>query len=92
MRKKFPIDSWTMVQAIAAGRHRGPYPADFYGPGLVPEPTKADPGSEEKIQVLMRRAAQCQQLHHPDDPKLTSDAIDLTWVVTRRKRPKVRHR
>lgn len=35
---------------------------DFYGPGGVPEPTMARPGSEEKTLVLQQRAARGEQL------------------------------
>lgn len=44
---------------------------NFYGqPPLPDEPTDALPGSEEKIRVLMERAAKGQALFHPDDATL----------------------
>lgn len=35
--------------------------------GLPAEPTKAIPGTEEKIAVLTARAAACLDLHHDED-------------------------
>lgn len=41
---------------------------DFFGPASMPgEPTDALPGSEQKIRVLIERAARREQLFHPDD-------------------------
>ena len=40
-----------------------------------PEPTDAMPGSWEKLQVLIERAANGQELWHPDD-RLIYDETD----------------
>jgi hypothetical protein len=37
---------------------------------LPKEPTDAIPGTEEKIAILTRRAAQGEQLFHPEDMRL----------------------
>jgi hypothetical protein len=36
-------------------------------PSELPTPTKAIPGSIEKIEVLRQRVSNYQQLHHPED-------------------------
>src|SRR5215813_12982281 len=40
---------------------------DFNGPGTTPEPTRATPGSLEKIAALRERAGNRQALWHRDD-------------------------
>lgn len=40
------------------------------------EPTKALPGTAEKFQVLMARAARGVALHHPQDPKYQFDWLE----------------
>ncbi|TMQ32527.1 MAG: hypothetical protein E6K70_18025 [Planctomycetota bacterium] len=48
------------------GRRAGP--PDFYGPALPPTaPTRALPGTAEKIAVLAQRASLRQELWHPRD-------------------------
>jgi hypothetical protein len=43
-------------------------PGNFFGSApLPPVPTKAPPGSPEKIALLSQRAQQRQELFHPDD-------------------------
>lgn len=37
---------------------------------VLPEPTSAQPGSPEKIEVLKARYENGEMLHHPDDPFL----------------------
>jgi hypothetical protein len=62
--------SWALAQAIAAGRARGPMPEDFFGPGFVPaEPTRARPGSPEKVDVLAARYARRERLFDPRDAR-----------------------
>lgn len=41
----------------------------YGGYALPAEPTTAEPGSPEKIEVMGERAAARTQLHHPDDPR-----------------------
>ena len=43
---------------------------DFIGPGLRPEPTDALPGTEEKIDVMIERAANCESLTRTGDAEL----------------------
>ena len=43
---------------------------DFCGEAASPQPTKALPGTSEKIAILRQRAEQKLSLHHPEDPKL----------------------
>ena len=43
---------------------------DFFGAGQVCQPTDAEPGSEEKILVLMARAEAKQRLWHEGDRTL----------------------
>lgn len=44
----------------------------------LPRPTKAAPGTEEKIRVLAQRFARGQQLWHPND----EDCHDRVSVIT----------
>jgi hypothetical protein len=44
---------------------------NFNGPGALPMPTDAAPGSEEKVRVLMERAQNRQCLWHPEDATIT---------------------
>ena len=45
---------------------------NFNGAAPLPDfPTNAEPGSEEKIQILMARAQRRQALFHPDDATVT---------------------
>lgn len=51
---------------------------DFFGGYDLPsEPTIAPPGTEEKIQVLMQRAAQRVYLHHPCDAPMDRESRNL---------------
>lgn len=45
----------------------------------LPKPTTAEPGTEEKVLVLMARAERGEQLFHPDDPTLGAAAVP--WEV-----------
>jgi hypothetical protein len=46
---------------------------DFYGTAKLPDgPTDAEPGSDEKIELMALRYEQRRQLHHPDDRRVTS--------------------
>lgn len=49
--------------------------ADFCGPGKLPEPTTALPGTPEKIRVLRERAAAGQRLWHPLDAGVTGGRL-----------------
>jgi hypothetical protein len=50
---------------------------------LPAEPTQAQPGSEEKIQILAERAAAGIALHHPDDRRCKSfSEFDPDWECT----------
>ena len=50
---------------------------DFYGLGVLPAaPTRALPGSPEKVAILEARANRREALWHPDDAPL-----DTEWVV-----------
>jgi hypothetical protein len=52
--------------------------ADFYGVASLPsEPTRALPGSAEKVAILMERALQRQALWHPGDAPLDRESRDL---------------
>ncbi|HLW65419.1 MAG TPA: hypothetical protein VKS79_08890 [Gemmataceae bacterium] len=52
--------------------------ANFCGIAPLPEaPTVAAPGSEEKICVLMERAAKKQALWHPADASLATPAVPI---------------
>jgi hypothetical protein len=54
----------------------------FSGCGKLPaEPTKARPGSEEKILVLMARAEQGVALHHPEDCHLHGREVDIAAII-----------
>ena len=58
---------------------KSPAADDFHGEAPLPdEPTDALPGSPEKMQILIGRAALRQQLHHPDDRKLPGGLGTLT--------------
>lgn len=60
---------------------------DFDGPAETPaEPTRCEPGSEEKIAVLAARAAQGVSLHHDDDVKCGKAT---EWELHEFKAPKV---
>lgn len=51
---------------------------DFFGSLLLPTPTDAPPGSEEKMAVLAARAAAGESLFHPDDqPKI----VEPVWTA-----------
>ena len=51
---------------------------NFCGKAPLPElATTAAPGSEEKIRVLMERAAKKQALWHPGDATLASPAVPV---------------
>jgi hypothetical protein len=54
-------DSRAVVPAVRDG---------FRGRPLPPDPTRARPGSPEKVAVLHRRALAGWQLFHPDDARL----------------------
>jgi hypothetical protein len=54
--------------------HRSDVYADAVGG--EPEPTDAEPGSEEKLLVLEERCRKKQWLHHPLDRKLSPAATD----------------
>jgi hypothetical protein len=46
---------------------------DFYGQAPPPDdPTDAEPGSDEKIEIMALRYEQRRQLFHPDDRQATS--------------------
>lgn len=61
---------------------------DFVGQANLPDsPTDAQPGSEDKIQVMIRRAGLRQQLHHPRDAKIMAEAA----VPVSTSRPRVVH-
>lgn len=47
------------------------------------EPTEAEPGSEEKIQILEARAERGERLHHPDDRRIAHATLDCEpgWLV-----------
>ena len=45
------------------------------------EPTDAWPGTNEKLAVLMRRAANGEHLFHADDPRITPDAKDCPDII-----------
>ncbi|HEV3143522.1 MAG TPA: hypothetical protein VGZ47_06505 [Gemmataceae bacterium] len=52
--------------------------ANFCGAAPLPDaPTDAPPGSEEKIRVLMERAANKQALWHPGDATVAAPAVPL---------------
>ncbi|MFL5329157.1 MAG: hypothetical protein ACJ8C4_09580 [Gemmataceae bacterium] len=54
--------------------HRGV--PNFTGTRPLPEfKTAAEPGSPEKVEILIQRAAQHLQLWHPDDPTIPPDCI-----------------
>lgn len=61
------------VMAKTDGRLGHDY--DFYGPGSNCMPTKELPGSEEKIEVMAKRAAKKQKLFHPEDATRT----EFSW-------------
>jgi len=49
---------------------------DFYGSGKLPAlPTRAAPGSFEKVAVLEQRASRRETLWHPDDAPLDVDSF-----------------
>ncbi len=51
---------------------------DFYGAGAMPVgPTRALPGSQEKVQVLMDRARRRQTLWHPGDAPMDAESRRL---------------
>jgi hypothetical protein len=51
---------------------------DFNGRLMLPEaPTRAQPGSPEKIAVLQQRALKRQALWHPDDAPAGAERIQL---------------
>lgn len=60
-------------------RNKGGYygPAPTYEPTSLPCPTKARPGSVEKIMVLQARVEQGQILHHADDVSCLHGRISL---------------
>ena len=50
--------------------------SDFNGKAKLPcEPTTAQPGTPEKVAILMERARLGQSLWHPDDAKLEHVAL-----------------
>lgn len=49
----------------------------------LPEPTRAEPGSAEKLAVLAARAAAGEQLFHPDDPSLSGGYGRVRVAVVR---------
>lgn len=55
-----------------------------YEPLLIPAPTEARPGSEEKVRVLQARLEAGEDLYHPDDAcivaSLESQNLMATWV------------
>ncbi len=60
--------TWATAVQIRGGMLNLPYPEDFYGPGFAPErPTRAAPGSIEKIAILTARYQNREHLHHPAD-------------------------
>ncbi len=74
---------WTCYQALDIRRRylstskfgrRGVL--DFYGSGELPEaPTRALPGSAEKVAILQQRASRRQTLWHPDDAPCGTDSV-----------------
>ena len=54
------------VRMTACGKVRGPDPPQDQPP-YPDEPTDSQPGSPEKLQVMIRRAEQGRYLYHPDD-------------------------
>jgi len=56
--------------------------ANFNGAAPEPEaPTEAPPGSEEKIRVLMERAANKEALWHPDDVTVATPDGPLVPII-----------
>jgi hypothetical protein len=49
--------------------------ADFYGKTRLPEPTRALPGSPEKVAVLEERASLGQALWHPLDARIEEGVV-----------------
>lgn len=49
---------------------------NFNGAGASPEPTRAIPGSEDKILVLMERVDKRQCLWHPRDARMDSQLLN----------------
>ena len=54
-----------------AGRFEGFWSVDDRVPIRPLRPTKALPGSLEKIEVFISRLEQGMELHHPDDTRVT---------------------
>jgi len=49
----------------------------FFQPHGTPDPTKAKPGSDEKIDVLAGRLMAGLPLWHPDDPVIETEALPM---------------
>ena len=59
-------------------------PGHFYGTTMLPpEPTRALPGTPEKVTVMAERAARRQSLFHPDDATLPDDARPVEEAAIR---------
>ena len=53
---------------------------DFYGQAsLAPTPTRAVPGTADKLVVMMSRAAHRQQVTHPFDSRYEGDTLPDQW-------------
>jgi hypothetical protein len=65
----------------------------FTGPASLPaEPTRALPGSPEKIQVLTERASRGEHLFHPQDGVIQLEVSRLEAIAFRSPRRKRRLR
>jgi hypothetical protein len=55
---------------------------DFTGASKMPlAPTRATPGSENKCEVMMYRAARNQSLFHPFDCRYEGDTLPDKWFA-----------
>lgn len=71
VRELYPSTSKYAQRGVGNGFLRDP---------PLPEPTQAKPGTEQKIAVLVDRAAARQQLFHPDDAKEIKQMANMKFV------------
>lgn len=78
IRLLYPVDHRYMPQH--------PLAKEYYGFSndqrkLPPHPTTALPGTPDKIAVMTERLLQGYQLHHPLDPRLPSNFLEVLAYV-----------